>query len=119
MRTLWDDSPLDLKDIVAGVREKHPEVRWDYKTYHSFLRILEEKGLVGAERSGKNKRYSPLISEEQALGFETDSLVSRRPYYGSVSSLMVSMADQGKLTAAEKDELVALAERLSRESGGQ
>ena len=115
LRALWGEPPMDLKGIVARVRLLHPEVQWDYKTYHSFLRILTEKGLVHAEKQGKNKVYTPAITEELALSFEADSLVSRRSYYGSVSSLMVNMAEQGRLTREEKRELMALAARLSAE----
>lgn len=116
LRALWAHSPLDLKGIIAAVQTSRPEVLWDYKTYHSFLRILLEKGFVSAEKHGKNNRYSPAITEEQALSYETDSLVSRRSYYGSVSSLMVNMAEQGKLTQEEKRELMALAAQLANES---
>ena len=112
---LWDNPPMDLKDIVALVQRTHPDVGWDYKTYHSFLRILLEKGYVAAEKSGKNNLYRPAITREQALEFETESLLSRRGYYGSVSNLVVHMADRGQLTEAEKDELRALAERLAAE----
>lgn len=118
LRALWENAPLDLKGIIAAVQAKRPEVRWDYKTYHSFLRILLEKGFVSAQKRGKNNLYYPAITEEQALSFETDSLVSRRSYYGSVSSLMVNMAEQGKLTQTEKRELMALAAQLARESDG-
>ena len=115
LQALWADSPLDLKDIIERVQKANPQVRWDYKTYHSFLRLLNEKGYVRAEKQGRNNRYFPAITQEQALSYETDSLVSRRGYYGTVSTLMVNMAEQGKLTQREKSELMALALRLAAE----
>ena len=115
LRALWGKEPMDLKELIACVQVQRPEIKWDYKTYHSFLRILIEKGFVSAEKHGKNNRYRAAITEQQALSYETDSLVSRRSYYGSVSSLMVNMADQGKLTAEEKHELMRLAARLAEE----
>ena len=119
LRALWNNAPLDLKDIVASVQAEHPDVNWDYKTYHSFLRILMEKGYVLAERHGKNNLYRPAITQEQALSLETDSILSRRVYFGSVSGLMVQMAEQGKLTEKEKQELRQLAERLAEEDAEQ
>lgn len=115
LRALWGKEPMDLKELIACVQAQRPEIKWDYKTYHSFLRILIEKGFVSAEKHGKNNLYRAAITEQQALSYETDSLVSRRSYYGSVSSLMVNMADQGKLTAEEKHELMRLAARLAEE----
>ena len=106
---------MDLRGIIAGVQSQDPDVSWDYKTYHSFLRILIEKGFVTAEKHGKNNYYSPAITQEQALSYETESLISRRSYYGSVSTLMVHMAEQGKLTKVEKQELLDLAAKLAQE----
>ena len=115
LNVLWKKHPLDMKEIIAGVQRDNSNVTWDYKTYHSFLRILLEKGYVTAVRQGKNNLYSPAITREEAISRETDSLAERRGYFGSVSGLMVNMADQGKLTEAEKEELMELARRLAAE----
>lgn len=119
LRALWNNAPMDLKDIISSVQSADPNVNWDYKTYHSFLRILMEKGYVLAERHGKSNLYRPAITQEQALSLEAESLLSRRIYFGSVSGLMVQMAEQGKLTEKEKQELRQLAERLAEEDAEQ
>jgi len=119
LRALWNNAPMDLKDIISSVQSADPNVNWDYKTYHSFLRILMDKGYVLAERHGKNNLYRPAITQEQALSLEAESLLSRRVYFGSVSGLMVQMAEQGKLTEKEKQELRQLAERLAEEDAEQ
>lgn len=115
LQALWQEAPLDLKGIIALVQVQHPEVSWDYKTYHSFLRILLEKGFISAERQKNSNLYRPAITREEALACEADSLISRRNYFGSVSSILVQMAQQGKLTAREKQELRTLAEQLAEE----
>ncbi len=115
LQALWLESPQDLKGIIARVQAQNPTVRWDYKTYHSFLRILLEKGYITAERQKQNNLYSPAITREEALSCETESLIARRGYFGSVSSLLVHMAQQGQLTHTEKQELRALAEQLAQE----
>ena len=63
---------------------------------------------------GKNNLYSPAITYEEAMSREADSIVSRRNFYGSVSGLMINMAEQGKLTDQEKQDLMKLAERLAK-----
>ncbi len=115
LQALWQESPLDLKGIIASVQRQNPAVSWDYKTYHSFLRILLEKGFVSAERQKQNNLYRPLITRDEALSCEAESLISRRGYFGSVSSILVHMAQEGKLTREEKQELRALAEQLAQE----
>ncbi len=114
LRAVWKQNPIDLKSIIRLVQESEPGIAWDYKTYHSFLRILLEKGYLKAEKVGKNNLYSPGITYEEAMSREADSLISRRSFYGSVSGLMVNMAEQGKLTDREKQDLMELAERLAR-----
>ena len=93
LHAVWKRNPIDLKSIIRSVQESNPEIGWDYKTYHSFLRILLDKGYLKAEKSGKNNLYSPGITYEEAMSLEADSLVSRRNYYGSVSGLMINMAE--------------------------
>ncbi len=114
LHAVWKENPIDLKSIIRSVQADHPEIVWDYKTYHSFLRILMEKGYLKAEKVGKNNLYRPGITYEEAISREADSLVSRRSYYGSVSGLMINMAEQGKLTDREKQDLMELAKRLAR-----
>ena len=114
LHAVWKQNPIDLKSIIRSVQEDNPQITWDYKTYHSFLRILLEKGYLKAVKVGKNNLYSPGITYEEAMSREADSLVSRRGFYGSVSCLMINMAEQGKLTDREKQDLMDLAERLAR-----
>ncbi len=116
LSALWREHPMDMKGIIQSVQKDNPEIKWDYKTYHSFFRILLEKGFLKAEKSGKNNLYSPGITYEEAMSLEADSLISRRNYYGSVSGLMINMAEQGKLTEKEKKELMELAEKLAKEN---
>lgn len=115
LQVLWQEAPLDLKSIITRVQAQNPSVSWDYKTYHSFLRILLDKGYITAQRQKQNNLYSPLITRDEALSCEAESLISRRGYFGSVSSILVHMAQQGQLTQAEKQELRALAEQLAQE----
>jgi BlaI family transcriptional regulator, penicillinase repressor len=104
LQVLWQEAPLDLKSIISRVQAQNPSVSWDYKTYHSFLRILLDKGFITAQRQKQNNLYSPLITRDGALSCEAESLISRRGYFGSVSSLLVHMA-----------QLRALAEQLAQE----
>ena len=114
LHAVWKQNPIDLKTIIRSVQEDNPQIAWDYKTYHSFLRILLGKGYLKAVKVGKNNLYSPGITYEEAMSREADSIVSRRSFYGSVSGLMVNMAEQGKLTEQEKRDLMELAERLAK-----
>ena len=54
IEALWGREPRTMREIIAEVQAEQPDIGWQYKTYHSYLRIMLEKGLIGCE--DKNKR---------------------------------------------------------------
>lgn len=119
LRTMWDKAPQTMRDIIAGVQTKQPDIGWQYKTYHSYLRIMLEKGLIGCKNKNKrDKLYYPLISREEALKAESETLLSRIST-GSMGALVAMMAENGQLSQKDRNELKKLAERLEQEGGEQ
>lgn len=116
LKSLWGRTPQTMKQIVQTVRAAWPDIEWNYKTFHSYLRKMEEKGLVSTEtRNLKDKLYMPLISEEEAIKAETDSILARSSYYGSVGRLMVAMMDNKQLSRTDREELMSFAQKLEKE----
>jgi predicted transcriptional regulator len=106
---------MSMGEIIAAVQADHPDIAWKYKTYHSYLRVMLEKELIGSESlSLREKRYVPRISEEEALSAESDTLLARITSR-SLSRMMAMMAQRGGLTADERQELARLFVRLSAE----
>ena len=117
LRALWDREPQAMREIIASVQTEQSEISWQYKTYHSYLRIMVEKGLIGCEDKNKrDKLYFPLITREDALKAESETLLSRIST-GSMGALVAMMADSGQLSAQDREALKKLAERLEREGG--
>lgn len=113
LKALWGKPPQTMKQIVSAVQSEQPEVDWSYKTFHTYLRNMCKKGLVGSEeRNLKDKLYSAVLSQDDAIRAESDSLLKRRSYFGSVGRLVLSMAENGKLTEKDKQELMELAKYL-------
>jgi len=118
LRALWGKEPGSMGEIIDAVRREHPEIEWKYMTYHSYLRVMLDKGLIGSEIiSAKEKRYYPLISEEEALGQESESLLYRISE-GAVGRMVAMMAEKGQISDSEKQQLADLFTRLSHESDG-
>ena len=119
LRTMWGKEPMAMRDIIVRVQIEQSDIEWHYKTYHSYLRIMLEKGLIGCENKNKrDKLYYPLISREEALEAESETLISRIST-GSMGALVTMMADSGKLSEEDREELKRLAERLESEGGEQ
>ncbi len=117
LRALWGQKPRTMGEIISTVQEEQPEIGWQYKTYHSYLRIMLEKGLIGCEeKNRRDKLYYPLVSREEALRAEGETLLSRISA-GSMGALVAAMADSGQLSNEDRQQLLALAERLEKEGG--
>lgn len=118
LKALWGKEPQTLKSIVEHVRKNQPDVDWSYKTFHSYLRIMQEKELVGSEsKNGKDKIYFPTISREEALKNESESLLGRISF-ASVGRLVALLAESSGLSHSDQQELLDFSARLESQSGG-
>lgn len=119
LSALWGRQPQSMGEIIASVKKEHPEIPWKYKTYHSYLRVMAEKGLIGCDvLNAKEKRYFPLVTEEEALGRESESLLMRVSSK-SLGRVMAMMAEKGRLTDRDRQELIELFNRLNQAEGGE
>jgi predicted transcriptional regulator len=119
LQALWGREPQSMGEIIASVRRDHPEIAWKYKTYHSYLRVMLEKELIGCDvLTVKEKRYFALLSQEQALEQESESLLARVSNR-SLGRMMAMMAQRADLSEADKEELLALFARLDKPEGGR
>ena len=115
LRALWGKKPQSMKQIIANVKEDQPEIKWSYKTYHSYLRAMLEKGLIGCDIiSARDKRYFAVVTREQALKTESESLLSRISI-DSMGCLVAMMAKDGQISDNDKQELALLFEQLNSE----
>lgn len=117
LRALWDKPKQSMGEIIASVQEDHPEVQWKYKTYHSYLRVMLEKGLIGCDvLSAKEKRYFAILTQDDALRLESES-VMQRVSKRSLARMMAMMVENTALTDEDKRQLTALFESLKKEDG--
>jgi BlaI family transcriptional regulator, penicillinase repressor len=116
LKALWGREPQTLGSIIQTIRQGQPEVDWNYKTYHTYLRAMCEKGLAVCEvKNARDNFYSPGITREEALQAESKSLINRISG-GSVGELVAMMAQSGQLTERDQKELMELAQRLDSEN---
>ncbi len=118
LRALWDSKPQTMKEIIKSIQNEQPDVQWQYKTYHSYLRIMLEKGLIGCEdKNLRDKLYFPIITRAEALRSESETLLSRIST-GSMGRLVAMMAENGQLSDGDRHELMELAAKMDRAEGG-
>lgn len=114
LKALWERPPQTLGSIISNVHKNQPDVNWSYKTYHSYLRTMCEKKLVSCEiKNARDNYYSPLITREEALEAEGESLLARISG-NSVGELVSMLSENGKLSERSRLELLKLAQILEK-----
>lgn len=82
---------------------------WKPQTVLTLLTRLCDKGFLSSEKSGKERVYSPLVSEAEYLSVETDDFMHR--YAGlPLRGLVKTLFQSGGLTAGDIDDLKQLLE---------
>ena len=110
MKALWSlgtDVPrLALDHALASFQ-------WSRNTINTYLTRLVEKGFVSVQRDGKSNLYTPLVSREDYLSFDSRSVLKR--LYGTPRNFMAALARDG-LERQELDELRTFLEQLEGET---
>jgi BlaI family transcriptional regulator, penicillinase repressor len=115
LETLWEKAPQTLGQIIQSIHAAHGEIKWNYKTYHTHLRRMEERELISNEtRNQKDKLYYPIVTREDALGAESAELLRRSAYFGSIGRLIKALDSGGYLTETDQKELLDLAQSLEK-----
>ena len=117
LRAMWGREPQSMGEIIAGVQSAHPEIEWKYKTYHSYLRVMVDKGLIGFDvLNAKEKRYFPLVTREEALEQESETILARISDK-SLGRMMAMLVQKATLSEGDKKELTELFHTLQDEGG--
>jgi predicted transcriptional regulator len=111
MTVLWDKERASVGDVVAALKPKYPAA---YSTVQTMLRILETKGYVKHEKSGRAFIYRPLIDQRQARRRALSHLVSRL-FDNSPSLLVLNVLEDDRIDPAELDRLKKLIQDARQE----
>jgi len=101
-RNEWRNEPsITTNAIMAQLPSDNS---WKPQTVLTMLIRLMEKGFLTSARVGRERNYTPLISEEDYMDVETGEFISR--YRGnSVGSLVKTMYDGKSLSQKDIREI--------------
>ena len=111
MNALWETSPLSLSEVIQRIGGR---ADWNYKTYQSYILILEKKGMISAEKRGRDKLYSPAVSKAECVDSEKKSLLGKLER-DAVGMLIAGMVQDSDLSATSYRELKNLLDELIRQ----
>jgi BlaI family transcriptional regulator, penicillinase repressor len=107
MNVLWSRQRATVADIAAGLPRQHAVA---YNTVQTMLRILEEKGYVDHEQSGRAFVYRPLVerrtARQRAIGYLTKAL-----FEGSPGLLVLNVLQDERLDPAEVEQIKRLIDK--------
>ena len=118
LRAMWGKEPQTMGEIIAAVQKEQPDTGWQYKTYHSYLRIMLEKGLIDCkDKNLRDKLYYPAVTREEALKTESETLLARISA-SSMGALVAAMVQSAPVSEEDKQALKEIAERLEQAKDG-
>ena len=102
MELVWNmATPCTSADIQ---KELPTDKNWKPTTLLTFLSRLTEKGLLTAEKRGKQNFYSPLVTREEYLAVETRSFLTEL-HGGSLRSFIAALNSGEKLSEDDLNDL--------------
>ena len=108
LRCLWKQSPLEIKDMLAMLRE---ETGWNANMVRAMVVRLQEKGAIGAEKESRFYRYYPIADERECVRQETESFLNR-VFEGSPVKMIAALTGSGRLSEKDCKEIEKLLEQM-------
>ena len=102
MECLWDHAPQTMGEITSTLE---PATGWTRQTVITLLKRMTVKGAVSMDDSERAKKYTPLITREDACTEEAHKLLNQL-FRGSASLLVNLLVNSGDLSAEDMREIL-------------
>lgn len=110
MQAVWAVGGEVGRADIEGALASHG---WSANTLNTYLTRLCEKGFLTSRREGRNNLYTPLVSRDRYLEFESRSVLQRL-YGASLGSFVAALNAEQPLEQREIDELRQFLDDMSR-----
>lgn len=114
MSELWEIGQGSVRDVLARLPESRTLA---YTSAATILRIMEDKGFVTSEKSGKTFIYSPVLAKDK---YQAKTLrdISDKLFDGTPASLVARLVDDQGMSEDTLTEIRDLLERRLSKDGG-
>ncbi len=106
MKVLWRRSPATAKQVVEALAG---ETDWKPKTIHTLLARLVQKGVVSAEKQGREYHFKAALMESQCRLAASRSFLEK-VFDGEIAPFLACFLQSKKLSRQELDELKRILE---------
>ncbi|GJM32169.1 MAG: transcriptional regulator [Saprospiraceae bacterium] len=111
MQIIWQFGRCTVSDIRTHIEQELGLSKPPHSTVSTFVRNLEEKGVLGHKAYGRTYEYFPLISKEAYSG-QTLRKIASDYFDGSMNRLVSFLVKEEDLSAKELSQLL---DRLEEE----
>jgi BlaI family penicillinase repressor len=115
LKVLWQLGQATVRDITAAINERGESLA--YTTVLSLLQVMEQKGLVGHEASGKVYSYFARVQREAVLGRLARGFLDR-VFDGAMDEYLVHALESKRISPAELARLEQLIDK-AKQSGSR
>ena len=112
MRALWAAGQATVAEVVQALREERGLA---HTTVSTLLTRLEKRGVVGAEREGRQIVYRPLVTESQVRQSMVSGLLANL-FEGRASDLLSHLIKRDEIAP---EDLARLRQLLDAPRGGE
>lgn len=112
MRIIWESEPCTVNDVVERLPQDEPLA---YSTVLTTMRILEEKGYVDHEKSGRAFVYTSLANSQEVRKSALHHVMDKF-FDNSRELLLANVLEEGDIS---EPELKALRKLLESKSSGE
>lgn len=106
MRLFWQHGPMFVREVLDLMPEPKPHVN----TVATFVRLLEQKGVLTHEAIGHNHRFYPTLTAEEYSRSALRNVISRY-FNDSLHGAISALISDEKLSDVELDELVRMVQQ--------
>lgn len=110
MNLLWDENPLTIGAMVDALKY---DTGWTKATINIMLNRMSDKGAVRIETGGRQKRFYPIVTREDAVIEEAKNTLGKIKT-GGIGLLISTMAKESSLTDDEIEELYRILKEGAR-----
>lgn len=108
MQVVWRKHPVATEDIIAALAKSQS---WQAPTIKTLLNRLLRKGALRAERDGRRYLYSPVLTRDEWIATESESLIERL-FAGRIAPLVAHFSKHRKLGKKDLADLKRLIEEI-------
>jgi predicted transcriptional regulator len=110
-RIVWELGGATVRQVLDALPE---ERGLDFKTVQTYLRRLEAKGYLKAEREGRSNVYKPAVRPKTVVGEVMDDMLNRL-FDGEVLPLFQHLVNDRGLSEGEIKQLREMLDKLEGE----